>query len=559
MNLRTFGTGLMIATLGILAGCRGSDSSSTTGAGTVSITVLGQYEKRTLSTSGFGATTTPPARYAYAQVVNSSTNRVEAEGTLGSDGTGTFSVPRGITFFVALYATVEVPNSPADTGFYFYGGVKKAIPASTYASTAAFNQITTWSTTSADTVANSSGNLTLRALESTGEAGAFAIADQMTTFALGLRQLEPGLRPPELYAFWNPGTFSTYPSAAFATGGTTVLTQSTALGGRVVFQQEVRYAAPTAADGGADAYNDSLLLETFSRLLFADDSLAYGNGTYGTIIRRDNDNVWVDRTVQSESTVAFVAGFADFLAGAVRNDSRLLDTYVDATGVARVNTFDLTDHTYVPSASKGEFTRGSIAVSLWGLWKNVLGGNQAGLNTLWAAVRSTRPYLDGTGEYEQATLGCYPSYLLGVQSRVSAPTWTAALTELALETVANPNTAYFAGTALWATVAIPLSTTGSLQTYVSTANLYYDRNQSQAYRFTHNGTGPRTITMTPTGGQDFYLELFGPGGQVTGSYGTPGSARTLSLTSLPAGVYVARVRAGATTATGTFGYTISVN
>ncbi len=44
-----------------------------------------------------------------------------------------------------------------------------------------------------------------------------------------------------------------------------------------------------------------------------------------------------------------------------------------------------------------------------------------------------------------------------------------------------------------------------------------------------------------------------------GSFSNPGSTRTLSPSNLPAGVYVARVRAGATTATGTYGYTISVN
>ena len=38
-----------------------------------------------------------------------------------------------------------------------------------------------------------------------------------------------------------------------------------------------------------------------------------------------------------------------------------------------------------------------------------------------------------------------------------------------------------------------------------------------------------------------------------------GQTRTLTFPSLPPGVYAARVRAGATTATGTYGYTISLN
>jgi hypothetical protein len=194
------------------------------------------------------------------------------------------------------------------------------------------------------------------------------------------------------------------------------------------------------------------------------------------------------------------------------------------------------------------------------MWKNALGGSQPGLQTLWAAVRSSNALADGTGEYEQATLGCYPSYLLGVQSRVTAPTWSAALNELALESVPAPTGNYFNTNALWITVGVPFSGTGTLQTYDPSQVRYYDWNQSQAYRFTQSASGTRTITMTPTGGQDFYLELLGPGGWVDGSYNNPGGPRTLTFTNLPVGVYAVRVRASRRdTATGTYGYTISIN
>ena len=144
---------------------------------------------------------------------------------------------------------------------------------------------------------------------------------------------------------------------------------------------------------------------------------------------------------------------------------------------------------------------------------------------------------------------------------MTGATWSTALSELALEAIPNPTAAYFAGTALWETRTLPLNATGTLQTYLPSTNLYYDRNQSQAWRFIHGGTGTRTITMTPTGGQDFYLELLGPGGWVAGSFSSSltGQPRTLTLPSLPAGTYAARVRAGATTLDGTFGYTLSVN
>jgi hypothetical protein len=68
--------------------------------------------------------------------------------------------------------------------------------------------------------------------------------------------------------------------------------------------------------------------------------------------------------------------------------------------------------------------------------------------------------------------------------------------------------------------------------------------------------------MIPTGGQDFYLELIGPGGWVAGSYASAlaGQTRTLTVPNLAPGVYAVRVRASWNdTATGTYGYTISIN
>jgi len=122
---RTAGIGFMVAALGTLVGCRGTIDE---GPSNVTVTVQGQYEKRLLSASGFTAPPNIlPTRYAFAQVINSASNQVEASGTLDASGTRTFSVPRGITFYVAIYATSEVPNTTG-TGFYFYGKTKKASP-----------------------------------------------------------------------------------------------------------------------------------------------------------------------------------------------------------------------------------------------------------------------------------------------------------------------------------------------------------------------------------------------------------------------------------------------
>ena len=259
----------------------------------------------------------------------------------------------------------------------------------------------------------------------------------------------------------------------------------------------------------------------------------------------------------SEPAIAFVSGFSTFLSCAFRNDPFF---YEVPAGGGLPTVFRLDQHTGFAPTGGGEFYSGSVARTLWGIWKNaaVFNGSPNGLQTMWNATLASQP-----SEYGNTPLACYPTYLTGLKRLAGASASIPIGNELNLENVGNgvdpTSSIYLNGTTLWATGAIPLSATGSLQTYVSTANRYYDRNQSQAYRFTHNGTGPRTITMTPTGGQDFYLELIGPGGWVAGSFSTPGSTRTLTFTNLPAGTYAARVRAGATTATGSYGYTISVS
>ncbi len=554
---RTAVSGFMVVALAVLAGCGGGGGND--GPSSVSVTVQGQYEKRSLSSSGVSATlTTLPTRYGFAQVVNSASGRVEAAGTLGADGTRTFVVPKGITFFVALYATVEVPSSTSGSGFFFYGGVKKANPTSTYASADAFNQVPTWSTTSEDSVANASGNLVLRAKDATAEAGAFAIADQMATFALGLRALEPGLPLPELYSFWNAGPYTTYPSAALATGGTTALKQGSALGGRVIFQHEVRYAGPAALDRGADAYNDSALLEAFARLLFADDSLAYSNGTFGTIIRRDNDNGFILPSDASEPALAFVAGFSSFLSCAFRNDPY---TYEVPTGGGAPAVFRLDQHTGFLPTGGGEFYSGSVARTLWGIWKHpaIFNGTQDGLKTMWSATVPTIASL--AYEYGNTPLACYPTYLTGLSRLAGISAATPIQNELFLEDVGNgfdpTTTIYLNGPTLWQVSAIPLAASGSFPTYA--AGYAFDLNQAQAFRFTHGG-GPRTLTLSAPGA-GLVLELFDSIGLLRQTVASSAGIGVITLPSLSAGTYVVRVRVDPYVVypNGTIGYNLSVN
>lgn len=558
MSIRTWRFVASLLALGALAACGGGSSS--TYNSDAQITIQAQFEKRPLTPTGFGATTTLPARYCYAELCDAGSGAILASGYLGSGGTGTVAVARGSQVYVNVYARYQVPSADP-TSFFMRGSVKNAPQPLGALTSSAFAALPDWYVTSNTFTANQDGTLAVTALAGNRIAGAFNIADQAVTFAAAVRDMDGTgtLRLPNLHTFWttslNPADQArTYPAVTWASSSA-ILTSSS---GRALFSHQVYGLDTGAANTETDEWDDGVLQETFARLLFADNSYKPDGSSALSLLRRDNDNVYVSRYTPSESTAAFVAGFSDFLSAAARNNPQILDSYVDGGGVSQVDDYDLSSHALVASANKGEFTRGSIAVSLWGLWKNDLGGSQAGLQTLWQAVTSPRAYADGTGEYEQATLGCYPSYLLGVASRVTSTTWNAILGELALEAVPDPSPAYFATNALWLTVGVPYAASGALQTYDASQNRYYDWDQSQAYRFTHGG-GARTITMTPTGGQDFYLELLGPGGWVAGSYGTPGSTRTLSLSNLPAGVYAVRIRAGATTATGTYGYTISIN
>jgi len=544
----------------LMAACGGGGSNG--GSSTVTVSVQGQYEKRILSASGFSTTVAIlPTRYSYAQVVNSSSGQVEASGVLDAAGTGAFSVPKGITFYVALYATTEVPTTSGG-GFYFYGEAKKALPATSYASADAFNQITTWVTTSADASANTSGNLTLRALESTGEAGAFAIADQMTTFALGMRNLEPTLQLPELYAFWTTGALDTaYPTAAMGPSGTTVLTQSSTLGGRAIFQHTVRYAAPGAADRGADAYNDSALQEAFARLLFADDSLAYGNGTYGTIVRRDNDNGFVLPADASEPAIAFVSGFSSFLSSAFRNDPA---SYNIPAGGGLPTVFRLDQHTGFTPTGGGEFYPGSVARTLWGIWKDpgIFSGSQTGLQTMWKATNPA--FTPNSYEFGNTPLACYPTYLTGLKRLAGVAAATPLVNELNLENVGNgtdpTSSIYLEGPTLWTVSPLPINASGSFSTSWPALGYFYDQDTAQAFRFVQGSTGPRTLTLT-TPGTGLLMELFDTFGLLTWAEASSGGNGVINRASLPAGTYVVRVRVDPlrTYTNGTISYGLTVN
>jgi hypothetical protein len=504
----------------------------------VRVTVQAKYEKRPLSS---GSLLTLPARYALGELRYASNDQV-AGGPVGlaADGTGTINVPRGSNVYAVIYADVMAPASSTNLSFALYGSVKKGVPAASYTSVDAFDAVPTWYTTSEAFAANSDGTIPVTARESTSEAGAFAIADQMVAFARGVGNLEPSLPLPDLHVFWDAGTGSSYPTAVTTSRGDLLIRSTTR---RPILSQQLWYGGPSNC---ADAFNDSLLQENFAHALFAFGSYWQVNSSnqysFGTIIRSDNDPVAVSPWIASESSLAFQNGFGNFLSSAFRNDP--YQYLVAANG--SVSSWRLDQHTSPAAAGGGEFYGASVARSLWGTWKNAFSGSSNGLQTMWNATVPTpaaQPF-----EYGNAPLGCYPTYLMGLK-RLGSSVSAAIDTELNLENIGNglvpTSPTYFSSEALWKTItpsssAIP----GSLVTYDNNASgyadAYYDRVESQAYRFHHAG-GNLTVTLT-TSAPGLIVELFDHVGLVASNQATSSQGGTIALTNLAADDCTVRVR-----------------
>jgi len=534
MTIQRIWTGSLASLLLVLTGCTAVSIDDGT-ANNVNVTVQALYEKPTLSSAGFGSLSSRPSRYALLEIHRNSDNSLIGSVGLGANGAGTLAVPRGTAVYAVVYADVLAPT-PSGTGFSLHGSVKKSLPKSSYTTGSNFEAEPTWYTTSSTFTADNSGTLTVTALASTSEAGAFAIADQMVEFALGMGRVEATLPLPNLHAFWTSGTGSTYPGAVTNASGT-ILTHP--YSNRPILANEIWYGGPNNC---ADAFNDSLLQETFAHALFAYGSYwstnAQSQTTYGSIIRGDNDAAYTSPWIAAESTIAFANGFGYFLSSAFRDDS---NHYLVATD-GSATSWRLDQHDFTPTAP-GEFYASCVARSLWGTWKTALGGGQTSLQTLWNA---TVPSLANQSyEYGNAPLGCYPTYLVGLKRLATTTNAAAVQAQLDAEHVSTINALYFDSTALWIPISVSGSSiSGSLTTYdnsnASYRGVYYDRDQAQAYRFVHGG-GARTITLSSSA-PGLVLELFDSVGYVTGAKSTPSQSATLALSNLPFGTYAVRVR-----------------
>ncbi len=556
----------MALPLAFLVGCISAGTEDSGGGGnTARVNLQASYEKQMLTASGYGGVVTTPARYAYAEIRRSSNNELLAQGYLGSDGTGYADIPTGSNAYARVFAAYEIPVT-SGSGFFARGSVVN----SSYYATTPFEQTSDWYVDSAPFTANASGTLSVKALTSNRIAGAFNIADQAVSFALKVRDLEPALRLPNLHTYWttssNPNDQTrTYPVVLTNASGQPYKMSS----GRAVFTHAVYGLQNGGAWTEQDEWDDGTLGETFAHLLFANYSYQPDASTSLSLLRLDNENTYVSRYRPTEPSISFAAGFCDFFAAAASGNPVLLDSYRDGSGTFAVEAFDLRLHNQIDSGLRTEFTRGSVAVSLWGIYQNALGGSGSGLATLWAAVRSNAALADGTGDLNGAAIACYPTYLTGLKAR-AASSWSAIVTQLGNESIPEPNTTYFGSTDLWTAVLVPSgSQTGSLRSYAASDYRYYDYapwtpnyTQSLNYRFTLTGSRSVTVTMTPLDGQDFELDVLGPQGWFASSYKAPfGTPRSLNLGTLGAGTYVVRVRANpdAPSSNGTYRFNLVIN
>jgi hypothetical protein len=546
-----------LALLPLVLAC--TSSTTTDGTSYVNVTLQGQYQDRDPAT---GTVTVKPIRYGYAELVDAGSGQTLASGYLGANGVAYGSVEAGRSFYLRISAAVEVPDA-AGTGVVLRGSVKNAALPASFANLAAFDAIPDVTVTSDTVSAGSSGTLAVTAIQDAQQrAASFNAADQMVTYALGVRAVEPGLKLPNLHAFWTNTTESTGVPAAVRLPGNLTLTKN----GRAVFALPVAGDNSLAANANSDLYDDGELLQAYAHQLFGPYSYPETGASAGSIIRNDTDTGTNDRSVQSEASMAFQAGFCDFLSGAFRklngdpNPQRLVDSYISSGGTATYAAFDLTRHDqFSRVAGQGEFYRGSVAISLWNTWNIALGGSTPSLQTLWTATLSQDP----NGGYLNTQLGCYPTYLVGLRTALgfASTAWNNTLTQLSLEDVPNPDATYFAGTALWTPVSTtPFSDSGGFPTYAS--GIAFERNQAKAYRFYHGG-GARTITLS-TSSPGLVLDLIdsvGLYGQATANTGANGVLNYTLASPLPAGYYLVRVRIDpfVAYANGTANWSLSIN
>ncbi len=526
---------VLIATalLGLLTACGGGAGSNS--GDTSSVSVQGSFQKEIWTAGGYSRTMTLPARYCQVVFADASTNAIVANGGfLDANGQGTFPVPTGANVYAVMLADWAVPGRTSSAPAFMEGFTVNAQVG------ADFSSAQDWAVTSASFTA-STGTLTLTALDDSNRiAGAFNLADQGVTFALGLRSLVSDTSVPSVAMFWNTSTASgaqtrLYPQALLNASNNLVT-----LDGRAVFQAAVMGDNSRRANTEQDEWDDGVIGETYAHLLFAPGSYKADGSSALSYLRADSENVpYLPLGGPSEPSQAFIAGFSDYLSAAFRNNPQILDSYVDGGGVLRVQNEDLS----APS-SLGEFSRYGVAGSLWSM-QQALGGGPSALQTLWGGVMTSNSGLDFVGDYNGSPLGCFPTYLVGLRAAVGS-SWPACQTAFGAWGVSDPTATYFStGSALWTNQATPFTITGATLQVPATpayAADCYARNGVALYRFTQGSTGSRTITMTPTGGQDFELDLLGPNGLIQAKYASNfGSPRTITAT-LAAGSYVVRVR-----------------
>lgn len=533
-------TVLLLPILLLLNACSGSSNNNTN---EVRVGVQGQFEKRILSSSGFSSSTQIlPTRYCYAKILKDSDLSVLDEFYLDANGGGSGHAPRDTNFFVAIFAAYQVPTSPASSDFFIHGSVIDDNPATRPAPPFSPNFEDVCYVTSDTFNSSTTSSVTLIAPTTERLSGPFNIADQAITLFSSLRDRDATLRLPNIHTYFRttgtPGEqpgFDRYPYVAL-NAQTQVIKSSS---NRAIFTNAMN--GLDAAGSETDEWDDGIIRESSAHLLFADYSYRADGSSAFSLLRQDSDNAYVARAVQSESTAAFVGGYCDFLAAASTNNPVLLDSYRNSSGALLVDSFDLSRHDQVPSADRSEFARGSVAASLWGIWKNALGGSSTGLQVFWNACNATQSY-----EYLNAPLACYPTYLTGLKRLAGTSASTIITNELSLENIGNgldvTSSTYFNSTALWITPgALPFTRTGNILTDQVALGYYYDRDTTQSYRFVQGSNGPRTITLSATG-VGLRVELFDTIGLLRVANASSTGNGIINESSLPAGTYVVRVR-----------------
>lgn len=481
-------------------GCTTHNDSSDSGL--VPVKIQGQYEKRSYANGTLGSVSTYPTRFAYVEIYDQN-KQLLADGYLGEQGQGEVNLPRGVVFSFRVSANVQVTDNKQQ--LILNGHVIGKEPAANYTWKSYQDEANQYvfaveNPNTYKAGADTAAPLIVKVPESTDYAGPFSLADRMVDYALFMDRLKVML--PDMAVYWSDKIGDSYPRPLM-NGDQGLWSESAKCPVlKSQFKKEPEWRKRL--------FNDSYVLENFSRSVFSKGSLWSGDSAstlkISQLCRADNLNESINLGYASEPAAAFMAGYSHFLAAAIANQPVIWNAKVGNQPVH----LDLSSASPSLPVGGGELYGASVARSLWTIWKTGFGGSQDGLGLIWDATAGN--LANQTNEYGNTLRACFPSYLVGLNRLATAQygAGVSAKIEAALvaenvgdgRNVINGMGTYFTQRPfVWeGTQSLPTTWIGqAVTTYPSLdpnwVEVFSDEDQDRGYQV-YLGPGSRKITLS---------------------------------------------------------------